>query len=84
MVTSNELLFFLIHAELLSNRSDFLDCIVMPMSRSVMSMYCLAKFVESVTEELFGNERVEVFDIKYGEGVMIFVLYVGEPVNYRR
>ena len=37
-----------------------------------------------VGKELFGDRRVEVFDIKYGEGVLIFVLYVGEPVNYRR
>ena len=40
--------------------------------------------VYRVGKELFGNGRVEVFDIKYSEGVMIFVLYVGEPVNYRR
>ena len=83
MVTSNELLFFFIHAELLSNRSDFLECMIMPMSRSEMSMYCLAKFIESV-RSFFGYGRVEVFDVKYGEGVMIFVLYVGERVNYRR
>ena len=37
-----------------------------------------------VGKELFGDGRVEVFDIKYGEGLFIFVLYVGEPVNYRR
>ena len=36
--------------------------------------------VYRVGKELFGNGRVEVF----GEGVLIFVLYVGEPVNYRR
>ena len=40
--------------------------------------------VYRVGKELFGNGRVEVFDVKYGEGVLIFVLYVREPVNYRR
>ena len=40
--------------------------------------------VYRVGKELFGDGRVEVFDIKYGEGVLIFVLYAGEPVNYRR
>ena len=44
----------------------------------------LFREVYRVGKELFGNRRIEVFDIKYGEGVMIFVLYVGEPVNYRR
>ena len=31
--------------------------------------------VYGVGKELFGDGRVEVFDIKYGEGVLVFVLY---------
>ena len=40
--------------------------------------------VYRVGKELFGDGRVEVFDVEYGEDVLIFVLYVGEPVNFRR
>ena len=41
-------MFCLIHAELLSNRTDFLECKMMSMSQPVMSMYCLAKFIGSI------------------------------------
>ena len=41
-------MFFLIHAELLLNRTDFLECKMMSMSQPVMSMYCLAKFIKSI------------------------------------
>ena len=48
IVTSKELLFFLIQAVLLSKRRDFLECIIMSMSRSVMVVNCLAKLIASV------------------------------------
>ena len=70
MVTSNELLFFLIQAVFLSKRRDFRECIIMSMSRSVMLVCCLAKVMA-----FFGDGRVEVFDVEYGEGVLVFVLY---------
>ena len=31
--------------------------------------------VDSVSKEFFGDGRVEVFDVEYGEGVLVFVLY---------
>ena len=30
---------------------------------------------DGISKELFGDERVEVFDVKYGEGVLVFLLY---------
>ena len=48
MVTSNELLFFLIQAVFLSKRRDFRECIIMSMSRSVILVCCLAKVMASV------------------------------------
>ena len=30
---------------------------------------------DGVSKEFFGDGRVEVFDVEYGEGVLVFVLY---------
>ena len=30
---------------------------------------------DGVSKEFFGDGRVEVFDVEYGEGVSVFVLY---------
>ena len=30
---------------------------------------------DGVSKEFFGYGRVEVFDVEYGEGVLVFVLY---------
>ena len=30
---------------------------------------------DGVSKEFFGAGRVEVFDVEYGEGVLVFVLY---------
>ena len=72
-MTLNELLFFLIHAEVLSNRSDLHDDVDVVICNHVNVLF--GKDYR-VGKELFGDGRVEVFDIKCGEGVLIFVLYV--------
>ena len=46
----------------------------MSMSRSVILVCCLAKVMASV-RSFSVNGRVEVFDVEYGEGVLVFVLY---------
>ena len=30
---------------------------------------------DGISKEFFGDGRVEVFDVKYGEGVLVFVFY---------
>ena len=30
---------------------------------------------DGVRKKFFGNGRVEIFDVGYGEGVLVFVLY---------
>ena len=30
---------------------------------------------DGVSKEFFGDRRVEVFDVEYGEGVLVLVLY---------
>ena len=75
MVTSNELLFFLIQAVFLSKRRDFRECIIMSMSRSVILVCCMFGKGDGVSKEFFGDGRVEVFDVEYSEGVLVFVLY---------
>lgn len=37
---------------------------------------------DGVSKEFFGDGRVEVFDVEYGEGVLVFVLYGWELVDY--
>ena len=35
-----------------------------------------------ISKEFFGDGRVDVFDVEYGEGVLVFVLYGSKPVGY--
>ena len=37
--------------------------------------------VDCVCKKFLSNGRVEVRNVKYGEGMLIFVLYRGEPVD---
>ena len=30
---------------------------------------------DGISKEFFGDGRVEVFDVEYGEGVLVFVFY---------
>ena len=80
MVTSNELL---ISWSMLSYcRTEVISLNAWYVDVAICNVNVLFGEDYRVGKELFGDGRVEVFDIKYGEGVLVFqcAVYVGEPV----
>ena len=80
MVTSRELLAFLIQALSLLKSSDLLECIIMLMSRSDIVVYCLAKQIESVNS--FSVIDGSKFSMSKTAKVCWFLFNIREPVDH--
>ena len=65
----------------LLNRSDFLECMMMSMLRPDILVNCLAKLIEFVSS--FSVMEGEKFSMSKTTSVLILVLNVGVPVDYK-